>query len=53
VLRIRNIHGIPKLSELRFTFFGELYRLFFFPVTGGKLILLHGFKKEIPRNAAA
>ena len=43
---VKNIHGIPKLRELRFTSFGEIYRVFFFPVSGRKLILLHGFKKK-------
>ena len=50
---VRNIQGIPKLRELRFISFGEIYRVFFFPVTGRKLILLHGFKKksqETPRR---
>jgi len=49
----KNIQGIPKLRELRFTSFGEIYRIFFFPVIGRKLILLHGFKKksqETPRR---
>ena len=31
---VRNIHGIPKLRELRFISFGEICRVFFFPVTG-------------------
>jgi phage-related protein len=43
---VKNIQGIPKLRELRFTSFGEIYRVFFFPVSGRKLILLHGFKKK-------
>ena len=43
---VKNIQGIPKLRELRFISFGEIYRIFFFPVTGRKLILLHGFKKK-------
>jgi phage-related protein len=43
---VKNIHGIPKLRELRFTSFGEIYRVFFFPVSRRKLILLHGFKKK-------
>ena len=43
---VKNIHGISKLRELRFTAFGEIYRVFFFPVAGRKLILLHGFKKK-------
>jgi len=50
---VRNIRGIPKLRELRFISFGEIYRVFFFPVTRRKLILLHGFKKksqETPRR---
>jgi phage-related protein len=50
---VKNIQGLPKLRELRFTSFGEIYRFFFFPVTGRKLILLHGFKKksqETPRR---
>ena len=50
---VKNIPNVPKLRELRFTSFGEIYRFFFFPVTGRKLILLHGFKKktqETPRR---
>lgn len=50
---VKNIQGIPKLRELRFTSFGEIYRFFFFAVAGRKLILLHGFKKksqETPRR---
>lgn len=50
---VKQIPGIPKLRELRFTSFGDIYRVFFFPVTGRKLILLHGFKKksqETPRR---
>ena len=50
---VKNIPNIAKLRELRFTSFGEIYRFFFFPVTGRKLILLHGFKKktqETPRR---
>jgi len=50
---VKSIHGIPKLRELRFTAFGDIYRFFFFPVTGRKLILVHGFKKkgqETPRR---
>jgi phage-related protein len=43
---VKNIPGIPKLRELRFRSFGEIYRVFFFPVSGRKLILLHGFKKK-------
>lgn len=43
---VKNIHGIAKLRELRFSSFGEIYRVFFFPVSGRKLILLHGFKKK-------
>ena len=43
---VKIIQGIPKLRELRFISFGEIYRIFFFPVTGRKLILLHGFKKK-------
>jgi phage-related protein len=43
---VKNIHGVPKLRELRFTSFGAIYRVFFFPVAGRKLILLHGFKKK-------
>ena len=50
---VKNIPNVPKMRELRFTSFGEIYRFFFFPVTGRKLILLHGFKKktqETPRR---
>ena len=50
---VKSIQGVPKLRELRFTSFGEIYRFFFFPVMGRKLILLHGFKKktrETPRR---
>lgn len=50
---VRNVQGVAKLRELRFTSFGEIYRFFFFAVTGRKLILLHGFKKksqETPRR---
>lgn len=50
---VKNIPNVAKLRELRFTSFGEIYRFFFFPVTGRKLILLHGFKKktqETPRR---
>ena len=50
---VRNIQGVAKVRELRFTSFGEIYRFFFFPATGRKLILLHGFKKksqETPRR---
>ena len=50
---VRNVRGVAKLRELRFTSFGEIYRFFFFAVTGRKLILLHGFKKksqETPRR---
>jgi len=43
---VKNIKGVPKLRELRFSSFGEIYRVFFFPVPGRKLILLHGFKKK-------
>lgn len=43
---VRNIQDIPKLRELRFISFGDIYRFFFFPVAGRKLILLHGFKKK-------
>lgn len=43
---VKNIPDIAKLRELRFISFGEIYRIFFFPVTGRKLILLHGFKKK-------
>lgn len=43
---VRNIQDIPKLRELRFISFGDIYRFFFFPVVGRKLILLHGFKKK-------
>jgi phage-related protein len=50
---VKSVPNVTKLRELRFTSFGEIYRFFFFPVTGRKLILLHGFKKksqEIPRR---
>ena len=50
---VRNVRGVAKLRELRFTSFGEIYPFFFFAVTGRKLILLHGFKKksqETPRR---
>jgi phage-related protein len=43
---VKSIQGISKLRELRFTSFGEIYRIFFFPASGRKLILLHGFKKK-------
>ncbi|MEX0805189.1 MAG: type II toxin-antitoxin system RelE/ParE family toxin [Candidatus Binatia bacterium] len=43
---VKSIQGISKLMELRFTSFGEIYRIFFFPASGRKLILLHGFKKK-------
>jgi phage-related protein len=43
---VKNIQGVPKLRELRFSSFGEIYRVFFFPASGRKLILLHGFKKK-------
>lgn len=44
--RVKSIPNVPKLRELRFTSFGDIYRFFFFPVTGRKLILLHGLKKK-------
>ena len=50
---VKNIQNVAKLRELRFTSFGEIYRFFFFPLAGRKLILLHGFKKktqETPRR---
>ena len=50
---VKSIRSIPKLRELRFKVFGDIYRFFFFPVTGRRLILLHGFKKksqETPRR---
>jgi len=50
---VKSIPDVPKLRELRFTSFGDIYRFFFFPVAGRKLILLHGFKKktqETPRR---
>ncbi len=50
---VKSIRAIPKLRELRFKVFGDIYRFFFFPVMGRRLILLHGFKKksqEIPRR---
>jgi phage-related protein len=43
---VKSIPGVPKLRELRFTSFGDIYRFFFFPVSGRKLIFLHGFKKK-------
>jgi len=43
---VKTIQGVSKLRELRFTSFGDIYRFFFFPVAGRKLILLHGFKKK-------
>jgi phage-related protein len=50
---VKSIPAVTKLRELRFTSFGEVYRFFFFPVSGRKLVLLHGFKKktqETPRR---
>ncbi|MEK7229657.1 MAG: type II toxin-antitoxin system RelE/ParE family toxin [Candidatus Binatota bacterium] len=50
---VKNIQNVAKVRELRFTSFSEIYRFFFFPVAGRKLILLHGFKKktrETPRR---
>jgi phage-related protein len=50
---VKSIRGLPKLREMRFTSFGEIYRVFFFPSSDRKLILLHGFKKksqETPRR---
>ncbi len=50
---VKSIPDVPKLRELRFASFGDIYRFFFFPVAGRKLILLHGFKKktqETPRR---
>jgi phage-related protein len=50
---VKSIPNVPKLRELRFTSFGEIYRFFFFAVSGRKLIFLHAFKKktqETPRR---
>ncbi|MSP41248.1 MAG: type II toxin-antitoxin system RelE/ParE family toxin [Deltaproteobacteria bacterium] len=43
---VKNIQGVAKLRELRFSSFGGIYRVFFFPISGRKLVLLHGFKKK-------
>jgi phage-related protein len=43
---VKKIQGIDKLFELRFTVKGTIFRIFFFPVTERKFILLHGFIKK-------
>ncbi len=46
----KKIHGVDKLFELRFKVPGNIYRIFYFPVSGRKFILLHGFMKKSKRT---
>jgi phage-related protein len=46
----KSIQGIGKLFELRFRTAGNAYRIFYFPVTGKRFILLHGFVKKTEKT---
>ena len=49
----KKLHDFEKLFELRFRSAGNIYRIFYFPTSERKFILLHGFMKksnETPQN---
>lgn len=48
----KKIHGVDKLFELRFRVGKGIYRIFYFPISGRKFILLHGFVKKTEKTPA-
>lgn len=46
----RDIQGVRKLRELRVGYGGNIYRIFYFPHTERRFILVHGFIKKTQRT---
>jgi len=46
----KSISGIRKLRELRIKSSSNVYRIFYFISTGGKIILLHAFSKKTQKT---